>query len=44
MYWLCKPFTITATDTMLDDPIISDYDFDQKLRELADLEKQYLSF
>jgi DNA ligase (NAD+) len=29
---------------VLDDPIISDYDFDQKLRELADLEKQYPEF
>ncbi len=26
---------------VLDDPIISDYEFDQKLRELADLEKQH---
>ena len=29
---------------VLDDPIISDYEFDQKLRELADLEKQYPEF
>lgn len=29
---------------VLDDPIISDYDFDQKLRELTDLEKQYPEF
>lgn len=29
---------------VLDDPIISDYDFDQKLWELADLEKQYPEF
>ena len=29
---------------VLDDPIISDYEFDQKLRELADLEKQHPEF
>ena len=26
---------------VLDEPIISDYEFDQNLRELATLEKQY---